>query len=240
MVPRATVVVYGAVTAAVESLRDSSGVLFDFNGTLSDDERILEQLFIELAAEAGVFLTQLDYRTGLAGRSDPEIAQAILARTASGAPSLKDFLLQLDQRYMEEVSRTSTITEETRALVRELHKTGIPLGIVTGAGRPTVLPALERAGLDGLFDVVITQEDVQDGKPHPEGLNRAAAALGLPDPSTVVVFEDSLPGLTAVMAAGMVPIAVAGTHPESELLQRAVVVLDRLGPDLIHRSLQQS
>ena len=45
---------YGSVVPGVPSLRHCSGVLFDFNGTLSDDEGILRRLFIGLAQGAGL------------------------------------------------------------------------------------------------------------------------------------------------------------------------------------------
>ena len=50
-------------------------LIFDFNGTLSDDEPIMCEIFQELFAAAGKPLTEEEYFDGLAGRSDPEIVE---------------------------------------------------------------------------------------------------------------------------------------------------------------------
>ncbi|WP_426988755.1 HAD family hydrolase [Pseudarthrobacter sp. Y6] len=230
----ATTAEFGHLASTVGTLLECSGVLFDFNGTLSDDEGIYEELFIELAArECGLDLTRMQYRSDLHGHSDREITEAIMALAGTPAAPVEKFLNLLDGRYNEAVAQHGPISRGARELVGALHTAGIRLGVVTGAGRATVLPALERAGLLDLFGVIVTQDDVRDGKPDPEGLRKAAQALGLAGPGRVVVFEDSVPGLRAAAAAGMVPVAVAGIPPREVILPLAAVVVERLAPDCL-------
>ena len=59
--------------------------------------------------------------------------------------------------------------------------------------------------------VVVAEEDVRRGKPDPEGFRAGAALLGR-EPTDVLVFEDSVPGIRGALAAGMRCIAV-GTAP---------------------------
>ncbi len=215
------------------TLLQAEGVLFDFNGTLSDDEGILRDLFIQLAAtEFGFTMTARQYQEDLAGRSDTEILEDIMALAvapaAARAAEIDRLLPLIDAEYQSRVAAESTIRPATRELVHALHAAGLKLGVVTGASRLQVLPALERAGLLELFGVVVTDEDVDRGKPHPEGFLRAAAALGLADPSRVVAFEDSLPGLGAVAAAGMTAICVEGTHPTEILRQHAGILVPEI------------
>ncbi|WP_217496213.1 HAD family phosphatase [Arthrobacter sp. 24S4-2] len=220
------------------SLTSLDGVLFDFNGTLSDDEGVLRDLFIELAAsECGVTITERQYQEDLAGRSDREIMGAILA-LASGPPrEVDEFLRLIDASYNARVAHESLIPPATRELVRALHTAGLKLGVVTGASRPQVIPALERAGLLDLFAVIVTDEDVSEGKPHPEGFQRAAAVLGLENPARIAVFEDSLPGLGAVDAAGMIAICVQGTHPREVLQRHARILIPAIGPECLELEL---
>jgi len=224
---------YGSVVPGVPSLRHCSGVLFDFNGTLSDDEGILRRLFIGLAQGAGIGPAADRYQQEMAGRSDREIAEVILApalgdtRSQAAQEAIGAFLARL---YNVEIERESPIRPETKDLVGALHAAGIRLGVVTGAGKGTVLSALRRAGLADFIDVVITHEDVRQGKPHPEGFLAAARALELRNPATVAVFEDSVPGLQAAAAAGMIPLAVRGTHPPEKLRPLSAAVLDGLRP----------
>lgn len=236
--------------ARPSTLVQAQGVLFDFNGTLSDDEGILRDVFIQLAAtEFGLTLTARQYQEHLAGRSDREILGDIIAFAADAgggaaegrmpaaagslAPApqssrdagIERLLPLVDAEYRAGVAAGSPIRPATRELVHSLHAAGLKLGVVTGASRLQVLPELERAGLLGLFGVVVTDEDVERGKPHPEGFLRAAAVLGLGDPSQVVAFEDSIPGLGAVAAAGMTAICVEGTHPRDVLAQHAEILV---------------
>lgn len=228
------------VAATTLTLTSLDGVLFDFNGTLSDDEGILRALYIELAAtECSVTITELQYQTELAGRSDREIMADILALAPSAVRErgVDCFLPLIDADYQARVARQSPIHPATRELVQLLHAAGLKLGVVTGAGRRQVIPALERAGLLDLFGVVVTDEDVAHGKPNPEGFLRAAAALGLTDPSRVAAFEDSLPGLGAVEAAGMIAICVEGTHPLEVLKDHARIIVPALGPECLDLNL---
>lgn len=217
----------GAVAASTSlTLSELDGVLFDFNGTLSDDEGVLRDLFIDLAAdECGVAITPRQYQQELAGRSDREIMTDILAQSTDEPRGVEAFLPMIDAEYKARVARESLIRPGTRELVRALHTAGLKLGVVTGASRLQVIPALERAGLLDLFCVVVTDEDVAEGKPNPEGFLRAAAALGLDNTARVAAFEDSVPGLCAVAAAGMIAICVEGTHPRGVLEQHARIIV---------------
>ncbi|AIY01427.1 hypothetical protein ART_1828 [Arthrobacter sp. PAMC 25486] len=208
------------------TLLQADGVLFDFNGTVSDDEGILRDMFIHLAAA----------EFGVAGRGVSPwhrlcSAREILADAVEHPPPL------VDAEYRARVALESPIRPATRELVHALHSAGMKLGVVTTAGRLQVLPALERAGLLDLFGMVVTDEDVAQGTPHPEGFLRAAADLGLKDPSKVVAFEDSLPGLGAVAAAGMIAIGAAGTHPLDVLERHAGILLPAISTDCLELSL---
>ncbi|POH58343.1 HAD family hydrolase [Arthrobacter glacialis] len=227
----------GAVTASTSSTLSNStlleldGVLFDFNGTLSDDEGVLRDLFIDLAAtECGVAITARQYQEELAGRSDREIMTDILALAPDEPRGVEAFLPMIDTEYKARVARESLIRPATRELVHALHAAGLKLGVVTGASRLQVIPALERAGLLELFGVVVTDDDVAEGKPNPEGFLRAARTLGLEHMDKVAAFEDSVPGLGAVAAAGMIAICVEGTHPKEVLEQHASIIIAAITP----------
>ncbi|MFC5931220.1 HAD family phosphatase [Cryobacterium melibiosiphilum] len=217
------------------SMAEMQGLLLDFNGTLSDDERLLSELIRELAREAlGVDLSADRYTTAYAGRSDRGILTLLAAESTRPQASVDDLLVELARRYERAAATADLIAQPTRDFVRAAAGRGLALAVVTGASRQSVLPALHRAGLSELLPTVVAEEDVAAGKPHPEGFRRGAALLGLGDPRRVVVLEDSLPGLAAGRAAGMRVIAVAGTHPLSELRPRCDGVLPTLTPAALH------
>ncbi len=111
-------------------------------------------------------------------------------------------------------------------LVRRLGQLGVPLGLVTSAGRRYAEQNLTRLGIRPLFSVVVTAEDVAVGKPDPQGYRAAGAALGVA-PASCVVFEDAPAGVAAAKAAGMYCVAVTTSHPAAEL-----TAADQVVPDL--------
>ena len=209
-------------------------VIFDFNGTLSNDEPILLRLFGEMFEEhLGWHLSVDDYFNRLAGRSDREIVELVVNEEGGGDATLVELLLrERRDRYCQLVGARSPIETETVELLSLLREAGVPLAIVTGAQRIDVDFVLSKRGLQGAFSVIVTEEDVKEGKPHPEGFLRAAALLGV-DPGDVLVFEDSLFGLRAARAAGMASVGLVGTKSRHELEGEADLVVDSLGPGLL-------
>jgi beta-phosphoglucomutase-like phosphatase (HAD superfamily) len=77
-----------------------------------------------------------------------------------------------------------------------------PVAVVSGGHRPAVENALTSTGLRSLFEVIVTPEDVEHGKPAPDMYLLAAERLGV-DPADCLVLEDGPPGVEAARRAGM-------------------------------------
>jgi mannitol-1-/sugar-/sorbitol-6-phosphatase len=87
--------------------------------------------------------------------------------------------------------------------------------IVTSGTRAIATARMRHTGLP-IPRVVVSAEDVENGKPAPECYLKAAELLGI-SPENCVVVEDAPPGIRAARSAGMAVVAVATTHPASEL-----------------------
>ena len=218
-------------------LSDQPAVIFDFNGTLSDDEPILFDIFSELfRIHLDWAMTADDYRDDLLGRSDREIIERAVARHGRGTEQEVTELLRLRQGvYQQRIANRNPIAEATVRLVKLLADNEIPLGIVTGAQRDDVLAVLSGSPAGESFGVLIAEEDVSDGKPHPEGFLTAARLLHRL-PGDVLVFEDSVPGVQAAAAAGMHCLAVAA-EPSHELQATAKAVVAELSAELVEDAL---
>lgn len=210
---------------------DNPAVIFDFNGTLSDDEPILFRIFAELFAEhLDWAMTQDDYDRHLLGHSDREIVEKALGMAGVDAPV--DPLLELrKRRYRELVAHDNPIAADTVALVGVLADHGVPMAIVTGAQRDDVRAVLAASPVGEVITVVVAEEDVRRGKPDPEGFRAGAALLGR-EPTDVLVFEDSVPGIRGALAAGMRCIAV-GIAPGDEVRAVAPAVVPGLSTGLL-------
>lgn len=205
-------------------------MIFDFNGTLSNDEPILCQIFSELFAEHGRPLSAEEYFDELAGLSDPEIVRKWLG---SERP---DVVEKRIARYRAAVSDGSTVSEAAREAVR-YAAARVPVAVVSGAARPEIEPVLEAAGLADVLRTIVPAEDVANGKPHPDGYLRALELLdGDLRANDVTVIEDTEAGVAAAKAAGMRCVALLGTL-KPERLAAADELADALDVDLIRRLL---
>ncbi len=154
-------------------------LMIDFNGTLSDDERLLYSILSDLFAEQGQPLSEEVYFDRLAGRSDPEIVRTWLGEDH---PAVEQVLAERIVRYRAQVADGSTVSEAAREAVLFAAER-VPVAVVSGAHRTEVEAVLTAAGLAEAVSVVVTAEDVERGKPHPEGYLRALEARGRGHPA---------------------------------------------------------
>jgi beta-phosphoglucomutase len=203
-------------------------ILFDFNGVLVDDEPIHLEAFQRVLGDEGVSLTADDYYSRYLGLDDRSCFAAVL--TAAGeqptVPRLMRLITRKSSYYQERIrGRGYPLFPGAVELVRELAAAGRMLGIVSGALREEVEGALRQSGLRNLFKVMITAEDVAEGKPDPEGYFRALEGLNsippLPErlihPHEVLAVEDSPAGLAAAAEVGFVTLGVAQSYPAAQL-----------------------
>jgi beta-phosphoglucomutase len=206
-------------------------VVFDFNGTLSQDEPILCEIFMELFAEQGRPLSAQEYFDELAGLSDPEIV-----RTWLGAdhPAVNEVIAERIRLYREAVADGSTVPEEVREAVR-YAAARVPVGIVSGAARSEIEPVLARASIVEAVSLVVAAEDVDRGKPAPDGYERARQLLDL-EGQEIVAIEDTEAGVASAKAAGLRCVAVLGTLSPARLLL-ADEIVERVDVPLMERLL---
>jgi len=93
------------------------------------------------------------------------------------------------------------VYEGVAEMLAGLRSASIPVGVVTGKGREAWRVTLREVEL-GTFKVVVTDDDVEEPKPHPGGLLSAADALGIA-PSRVGYIGDSVGDIEAGRLAGM-------------------------------------
>lgn len=204
--------------------------LFDFNGTLSDDERVQCQIYRELFAEHGKPLTEEEYFAELAGFSDPEIVARWLGPDHPAAAEILEGRVRL---FLERIGDGSTVPAHVREALLAVDGRA-RLAVVSGAARFEV-EAVTRAAEVDVFDLIVSAESVTHGKPDPEGYLRALELLGVPSGEAVAI-EDAPPGVTAAKAAGLYCVAVLGTVPV-ERLAEADEIAPRVDAALVERFL---
>lgn len=103
--------------------------------------------------------------------------------------------------YMEQIHHT-TAKNDVVEFAKEMARAGKKVAVASGGTRHTVHKTLEYLGIKEIFPVILTQEDVVNGKPAPDIFLLAAERLGAKAKDSVV-FEDSGNGFKAAENAGM-------------------------------------
>lgn len=178
-------------------------VLFDMDGTLVDSTSLVESIWTAFAARNG--LNPAGVISYAHGRPTQATVHKFIAEDAQRAEELAEI-------HSMELGNTTAVQEipGASALVAVL-----PPGrtaIVTSASREVALHRLRAVGITPP-EVLITAEDVTEGKPSPQGYGAALRALDA-EASRSVVFEDAEAGILAGLASGATTVVV-GPH-ESE------------------------
>jgi beta-phosphoglucomutase len=208
-------------------------VLFDFNGTLSQDEALWAEVYRDVFAAHGRPITAAEYGVELAGLSDED---AVRRWFGSEADVTRTIVAETVARFVDAVHDEPTVDADAVAAVAAAgHE--VPVGIVTTATHEVLDPMLAASGLDALVRFTVTADDVRRTKPDPEAYLRALAHLGGVDAADVLVFEDTPIGVAAATAAGMRCVGVLGTVP-ADRLEGAEAVVARLDAACVRRFLR--
>lgn len=183
--------------------RSFRAYLFDCDGTIVDSMPLHYIAWKKALAEWNcAFEEQLFYAWG--GRPVTEIIAALNQRDGLNMP-VDAVARRKEDLYFELLPQIQAIPEVVEHI--EAKHGHIPLAVVSGSRRDSVLGSLTALHLIDKFDVLVCAEDYARGKPSPDCFLVAAERLGVP-PEDCLVFEDTDLGIEAATAAGMPSVRV--------------------------------
>ena len=200
-----------------------SALIFDCDGTLADTMPTHYRAWsAALSALGAEFKESQFYAMG--GMPTATIIQALNDEYG--------YTLEVESTHHDKEQRYLTLLHQVTEIkavadIARAYHGKVPMAVASGGARHVVEATLEAVGLTGLFDVIVTADDVVNGKPDPEVFLKAAERLGVA-PADCIIYEDGEVGLEAARVAGIRAIDVRvlwDGHP-SEESQR--IALERL------------
>ncbi|MFN3402833.1 MAG: HAD family hydrolase [Cytophagaceae bacterium] len=179
------------------------GIIFDIDGTLVDTMPVHYKA-CQIVCNKHGFDFPLDYFYAKAGIPTLKVFEMLV----------KDLGLNLDginlgrekeKVYLELIHEVKPLTLVHDIALNYYNK--LPMALGTGGTRDVAEKTLIAAGVDHLFNILITADDVTKPKPDPETFLLCAEKMNIA-PELCVVLEDGDPGLQAALAAGMKSIDV--------------------------------
>jgi HAD superfamily hydrolase (TIGR01509 family) len=208
------------------TLAPFSAVVFDMDGTLLDTEAVFREVVFDVCGRLGFEMTH-DVHLSMVGSSH-ETTNKLLVEAYGVTFPYALFDEQCREMFRHKMAETVPIKDGVVEILSELKDRGIPAAVATSSRAPHALGHLGRAGLLELFEVVITRDDVENPKPHPEPYLTAAARLGM-KPAQCLAVEDSHSGVRAAHAAGMQTVMVPDlVHPSAEIEALCAAVMRSL------------
>lgn len=208
-------------------------VLYDFDGTLADTtELVMSSYRHTMTTHLGHIPPEEDWLRGFGTPLESQLAR--FARSAEERIAM----LQTYQRFQtEHTQRLMMPFPGAIAAVEALRERGVPLAIVTSRYRESTLRSMDICGITRFFDIIVTPEDVQNPKPHPEPVLFALEKLDVPAAQALFVGDsphDVASGRaagtrTAAALWGPFPLAILEAEHPDHLLTRQDEVLDLVG-----------
>ena len=180
------------------------GVLWDNDGVLVDTETLFFDITCKAFNELGVALTRDIWCKRYLTDGCP--SREIAAELGADPSRIAQLLERRNQQYRALLAQPATIRPHVRETLTALAGR-IRLAIVTGCDREQLDLVHRSTELLGFFEVIVTSDDCEHPKPHPELYLTALKALNLPAAECIAI-EDSPRGLASARAAGVSCLAV--------------------------------
>ncbi len=175
-------------------------VTFDLDGVLADSEPWWNQIDAKLLAEYGVSYRG-EYHRNVLGVSY-RLAVEFYKNAFHISASVEELMRRRGEIATDFFANRVGLFPSAKTTLEQLREMKLHLAVATSSVSASARPFLDRTGIRSLFNVVVTGDEVQQGKPHPDIYLRAAKKLGI-SPEACLVIEYALAGVAAAKAANM-------------------------------------
>uniref|UniRef100_A0A5B6Z6C3 Putative Phosphorylated carbohydrates phosphatase n=1 Tax=Davidia involucrata TaxID=16924 RepID=A0A5B6Z6C3_DAVIN len=221
-------------TSSLSRLAPLEAILFDIDGTLCDSDPIhyyaFREMLLEIGFNGGVPITEEFYIANISGRHNEDIASRLFPDDHQKALKLVDDKEAMFRRLAKEQVKP---LNGLYKLKKWMEDRGLKRAAVTNAPRENAELMISILGLSDFFDSVVLGSDCERAKPFPDPYLKALEVLKVSKDHTFI-FEDSVSGIKAGVAAGMPVVGLATRNPEHLLMEAnpAFLIKDYEDPKL--------
>jgi len=176
------------------------------DGVLVDSEPIWRAVEREVFAGVGIEVTDEDLFETMGVRV-ADVVERWHRRKPWDRPSREEVARSIVERVAHAIEREGAFNREATPAIDYVDGLGLRLALASSSPMRLIQKVLSIGGLVDRFEVVLSAEDEERGKPDPAVYLSAARKLGV-QPERCLAVEDSINGVRSAKAAGMVCVAV--------------------------------
>jgi len=191
-------------------------ILWDMDGVISDSYSFHFAAWQETFAKRGIKFTKEDF-TKLFGTRNDFIIRSVMGRKLPER-AIKIMVQEKEETFRRKATGNIKPFPGVVRLLNALKKGNFKLGLVSSAPKENIDLVLNKLNLSGIFDCIVSGQEVSESKPSPQIYLLAAKKLEV-TPNDCVVIEDSPLGVKAAKTAGMRCLAITNTHTRQKLAE---------------------
>ncbi len=198
-----------------------SVALFDFDGTLAQTDTLHLACWNRVLNRYEIRLTEDFYITYCVGVLSPKVAALIKQNYPMIEESVEEIANLKDQFFSDFIQTNRVpILPGVREILDLLKRNRFKLGIVSGLEESSISKILYDQQLDSYFQIISSRENIENGKPSPEGYLYALERFQV-EGASAIAFEDTKSGVRAAKAAGIVTFAILQSQTRQHDLSSA-------------------
>lgn len=189
--------------------------IFDLNGTMIDDMAYHGRAWYKLAVDdLGGSFTEADIKREMYGKN-PEVLVRMFGPDKFTMDEMNELSMKKERNYQAAYLPDLKLIDGLNDFLETAHQAGIPMAIGSAAIPFNIDFVLDNLNIRHYFKAIISADDVELSKPHPETYLKAAQRLQVPA-EDCIVFEDVPKGVEAAANAGMKAVVLTTTHTGDE------------------------
>lgn len=191
-------------------------IIFDMDGVIVDTEPIHEKIEVEVCREFGINVPKNEW-DAFRGKKIEDIFTYISRKYGNGDEPIEKMIERKIKLYLSHALQDVQLVAGVSEFLKQLKAIKKYCYALTTSGRKhPQKKILAKFNLDSYFPIMVTAEDVNNGKPHPEPYVITAQKLSK-QPNKCLVIEDSDNGILSAKAAGCQACGITTTFTKEQL-----------------------
>jgi HAD superfamily hydrolase (TIGR01509 family) len=180
--------------------------IFDMDGVLLESEPFWRKAQIESLARLGVSATVEDCICHTMGKRLDDIAHTWINMFALNITA-EELAQSILERVVFCIGSEGTANNGVDKLIAFLRSKNCRIALATSSSKPIISAVIDKLGLNDVFELTLSADEVANGKPAPDVYLEVCRRLDI-SPEKAIALEDSLTGVRSAVAAGITTIAV--------------------------------